>query len=157
MPAAQHNAFAGEIVRSRTFRRRYTPEPDDAAGVLAAMNTILHERGLEEYYCTLTYASFYLKRRSNTSANAASCPVPIWCAPDSCRTSVPGMLGSFAGAAYMTEITFALLPGDTNVFCTDGVSEALFLSGEEFGDWTVLFQVVKSRRHDAPRTCERDF
>ena len=56
VPAALYSAFAGEIVRSRTFRRRYTPERTTPAGVLAAMNTILHERGLEEYYCTLTYA-----------------------------------------------------------------------------------------------------
>jgi sigma-B regulation protein RsbU (phosphoserine phosphatase) len=75
VPAALYSAFAGELVRSRTFRRRYTPERTTPAGVLASMNTILHERGLEEYYCTLTYASFDLKRRTVTLANAAlTCP-----------------------------------------------------------------------------------
>ncbi len=146
VPAALYSAFAGEIVRSRTFRRRYTPERTTPAGVLAAMNTILHERGLEEYYCTLTYASFDLKRRSVTLANAAL-PYPIRCAEDSCeQVSLPGIpLGSFAGAAY-DEITFDLSPGDTYVFCTDGVSEAFSPSGEEFGTGR-LIQVVKSRRH----------
>jgi serine phosphatase RsbU (regulator of sigma subunit) len=56
VPAALYSAFVGELVRSRTFRRRFAPERSSPAGVLASMNTILHERQLEEYYCTLSYA-----------------------------------------------------------------------------------------------------
>jgi sigma-B regulation protein RsbU (phosphoserine phosphatase) len=48
VPAALYSAFAGELVRSRTFRRRFTPERFTPAGVLASMNTILHDRKLEE-------------------------------------------------------------------------------------------------------------
>ncbi len=48
-PAALYGAFASELVRSRTMRRRLTPELFSVAGVLQAMNTILHERQLEEY------------------------------------------------------------------------------------------------------------
>ena len=96
VPAALYSAFAGELVRSRTFRRRYTPERTTPAGVLASMNTILHERGLEEYYCTLTYASFDLKRRTVTLANAAL-PYPIRCSAATCeQIHLPGIpLGSF--------------------------------------------------------------
>src|SRR5213076_2749574 len=57
-PAALYAAFATELVRSRTSRRRYTPEKFSVAGVLQSMNTILHDRQLEEYYCTLCYAFF---------------------------------------------------------------------------------------------------
>ena len=64
VPAALYSAFAGELVRGRTFRRRYLPERSSPAGVLASMNTILHERQLEEYYCTLCYAVFDFKRRT---------------------------------------------------------------------------------------------
>ena len=63
VPAALYSAFAGELIRSRTFRRRYAPERFSPAGVLASTNTILHERQLEEYYCTLCYALFDFKRR----------------------------------------------------------------------------------------------
>ena len=113
VPAALYSAFAGELVRSRTFRRRYTPERTTPAGVLASMNTILHERGLEEYDCTLTYASFDLKRRTVTLANAAL-PYPIRCSADGCeQIHLPGIpLGSFAGAAY-DEVTFDSSAGDT--------------------------------------------
>src|SRR5207248_5667491 len=49
VPAALYSAFAGELLRSRTFRRRYAPERFGPAGVLASTNTILYERQLEEY------------------------------------------------------------------------------------------------------------
>ena len=78
VPAALYSAFAGELVRSRTFRRRYAPDRSGPAGVLASMNTILYERQLEEYYCTLCYAVFDFKRRTVTMANSGL-PYPIRC------------------------------------------------------------------------------
>ena len=78
VPAALYSAFAGELVRSRTFRRRYTSDRSSPAGVLASMNTILYQRQLEEYYCTLCYAIFDLKRRTVVMANSGL-PYPIRC------------------------------------------------------------------------------
>ncbi len=49
VPAALYSAFAAELVRGRTFRRRYLPERSSPAGVLSSVNTILHQRQLEEY------------------------------------------------------------------------------------------------------------
>ena len=70
VPAALYSAFAAELVRGRTFRRRYLPDRSSPAGVLSSVNTILHQRQLEEYYCTLCYAVFDLKRRTMTLANS---------------------------------------------------------------------------------------
>ena len=70
VPAALYSAFAAELVRGRTFRRRYLPERSSPASVLASINTILHQRQLEEYYCTLCYTIFDLKRRTMTMANS---------------------------------------------------------------------------------------
>ena len=61
VPAALYSAFAAELVRGRTFRRRYLPERSSPASVLASINTILHQRQLEEYYCTLCYTIFDLE------------------------------------------------------------------------------------------------
>ena len=61
VPAALYSAFAAELVRGRTFRRRYLPERSSPAGVLSSVNTILHQRQLEEYYCTLCYTIFDLQ------------------------------------------------------------------------------------------------
>jgi sigma-B regulation protein RsbU (phosphoserine phosphatase) len=145
VPAALYSAFAGELVRSRTFRRRYAPERFSPAGVLASVNTILHERRLEEYYCTLCYASFDFKRRTVVLANSGL-PYPIRATRDSvARIELPGVpLGSFAGSAY-DEVTFELAAGDVFVFCTDGVLEANDALGREFGGERLLDVVTETR------------
>jgi sigma-B regulation protein RsbU (phosphoserine phosphatase) len=145
VPAALYSAFAGELVRSRTFRRRYAPERFSPAGVLASVNTILHERRLEEYYCTLCYASFDFKRRTVVLANSGL-PYPIRSTAGSvARIELPGVpLGSFAGSTY-DEVSFDLAAGDVYVFCTDGVLEANDALGREFGAERLLDVVAAAR------------
>jgi sigma-B regulation protein RsbU (phosphoserine phosphatase) len=146
VPAALYSAFAGELVRSRTFRRRYIPERSSPAGVLASMNTILHQRQLEEYYCTLCYASFDFKRRTLVIANSGL-PYPIRARGVTCeQIPLPGVpLGSFAGSAY-DEVTLDLAEGDVFVFCTDGVFEANDALGREFGATRLLETVADARQ-----------
>jgi phosphoserine phosphatase RsbU/P len=150
VPAALYSAFAGELVRSRTFRRRYAPERFSPAGVLASVNTILHERQLEEYYCTLCYASFDFKRRTMVLANSGV-PYPIRCSGNTVsQIELPGVpLGAFAGSTY-EELTFELAAGDVYVFCTDGVFEANDALGREFGVERLL-KVVAEARHKPAR------
>jgi sigma-B regulation protein RsbU (phosphoserine phosphatase) len=145
VPAALYSAFAGELIRSRTFRRRYAPERFSPAGVLASVNTILHERQLEEYYCTLCYAVFDIKRRTVVMANSGL-PYPIRCSAHGvAQIELPGVpLGSFAGTSY-DEVSFDLAPGDVYVFCSDGVSEANDALGREFGAGRLL-EVVEANR-----------
>jgi sigma-B regulation protein RsbU (phosphoserine phosphatase) len=152
--AALYGAFAGELVRSRTFRRRYAADRSGPATVMASMNTILHERQLEEYYCTLLYGVFDFKRRTLTMANAGL-PYPIRkrigdVPGDEPATQIvlPGVpLGSFSGSHY-DEITLDLKTGDLFVFVTDGVTEAQDPLQREFGVERLL--AVVNRLHDAP-------
>jgi sigma-B regulation protein RsbU (phosphoserine phosphatase) len=97
------------------------------------MNTILHDRQLEEYYCTLCYAFFDFKRRAVTISNSGL-PYPIRCSGDQCgQIELPGVpLGSFSGVTY-DEARVSLLTGDVFVFCTDGIFEASSPDGAEFG------------------------
>jgi sigma-B regulation protein RsbU (phosphoserine phosphatase) len=132
VPAALYSVFAGELVRGRTFRRRYLPERSSPANVLMSINTILHERQLEEYYCALCYALFDLKRRTVTLANSGV-PYPIRISEGVCSlVELPGVpLGSFLGVSY-DEVTFPLFVDDVFVFCSDGITEAMNAAGEEF-------------------------
>jgi phosphoserine phosphatase RsbU/P len=145
VPAALYSAFAAELVRGRTFRRRYLPERSSPAGVLSSVNTILHQRQLEEYYCTMCYTIFDLKRRTLTLANSGL-PYPIRCSAEGCaQVELPGVpLGSFQGSTY-DEVTYALHAGDVFVFCTDGVFEAMNADGQEFTAERLL-QVVGASR-----------
>jgi len=143
VPAALYSVFAGELVRGRTFRRRGLSEKAAPANVLMSINSILHERQLEEYYCTLCYAFFDLKRRTVTLANSGV-PYPIRASGDVVESiELPGVpLGSFFGVTY-DEVRLPIAPGDRFVFCSDGVFEAMNVHGEEFSA-ARLIDVIRS-------------
>jgi sigma-B regulation protein RsbU (phosphoserine phosphatase) len=149
-PAALYGAFAAELVRSRTLRRRYTPDRFSVSGVLQTMNRILHERQLEEYYCTLCYAFFDFNVRVLTMSNSGL-PYPIRCSEDACgQIELPGVpLGSFPGVEY-DEVTIPLKSGDVFVFCTDGIFETLNEKNVEFGAGRVC-EVIRAHRHETAR------
>jgi sigma-B regulation protein RsbU (phosphoserine phosphatase) len=150
VPAALYSVFAAELIRGRTFRRRFLPDQSGPASVLSSVNTILHQRQLEEYYCTLCYAIFDLKRKVVTLANSGL-PYPIRATAEGVsQIELPGVpLGSFHGSTY-DEISMALHAGDLFVLCSDGVFEAMNVNGEEFGAARLL-AVVERVRPLAPR------
>jgi len=148
VPAALYGAAIGEMVRGRTFRRRLEKERSTPSAVLAGMNRILHERNLEEYYCTLCYAMFEFKKHIVTFANSGL-PYPVRCSDGKATTiDMPGVpLGSFGSSAY-DDVQVPLAPGDVFVFCSDGISEAFDEAGQEFGSPRLL-EVIE-RTHARP-------
>lgn len=133
VPAALYSAFAGELVRSRTFRRRYTPERATPTAILQVINGILHERQLDGQFCTLCYAEFDLKRRQVTLANSGL-PSPVLLrGGHASPVNLPGMpLGAFPESTH-DEVCLALEPGDVFVFVSDGITEAHDEAGDLFG------------------------
>jgi sigma-B regulation protein RsbU (phosphoserine phosphatase) len=150
VPAALYGAFAAELIRSRTYRRRYAPDRFSVGGVLDATNRILHERRLEEYYCTLCYAVFDFKRRMLTMSNSGL-PYPVRSTDRECgQIALPGVpLGSFPAITY-DEVTLPLERGEVFVFCTDGIFEAANEAGAEFGA-ARLCAVVSATREQGAR------
>ena len=146
-PAALYGAYVAELVRSRTLRRRYTPDRFSVSGVLQTMNQILHERQLEEYYCTLCYAFFDFERRVLTMSNSGL-PYPIRCSHDACaQIELPGVpLGSFPGVTY-DEVVIPLERGDVFVFCSDGVFETVNAENADFGAQRVC-DVIRAHHQD---------
>jgi sigma-B regulation protein RsbU (phosphoserine phosphatase) len=147
VPAALYSSFVGEVVRGRTYRRRFTPERGSPAEVLNSLNRILHERHLEEYYCTLCYSIFDLKRRTVTLANSGL-PFPVRVSGEVAeQIALPGLpLGSFGASTY-DEVSFEVHADDVFVFCSDGISETFNLVGEEFGSSRVI-EVVREHRDE---------
>ena len=147
VPAALYSVFAGEVVRARTFRKRITREQGGPGTMLTAINRILHERQLEEYYCTLCYAVFDLRQHVVTMANSGL-PYPIRCSADgsSCQQiEMPGVpLGSFGTTSY-DEIVLPAHAGDVFVFCSDGIFETFNEQGLEFGAGPVI-DIVRTLR-----------
>lgn len=173
VPAALYSAAIGEMVRGRTFRRRLEKTNSTPASVLAGMNRILHERNLEEYYCTLCYALFEFKKKSATFANSGL-PFPVKCSNGKAtQIDLPGIpLGSFGSSQY-DDVTVPLEVGDVFVLCSDGIFEAFDEESQEFGAQRVidviertytqpakdivnaLFSAVQNFCGDAPQSDDR--
>lgn len=173
VPAALYSSFVGEVVRGRTYRRRFIPERGSSGTVLTSLNRILHERGLEEYYCTMCYAVFDLKKRVATFANSGL-PYPWHISGDRATAiDLPGVpLGSFPSSTY-EEVTVELQTGDLFIFCSDGISETFNGAGEEFGSDRVretallkrgesskeivaaIFGAMQAFRGEAPQTDDQ--
>jgi sigma-B regulation protein RsbU (phosphoserine phosphatase) len=157
VPAALYGAFAGELVRSRTFRRRYTPIRSSPAGVLGAMNTIMNDRRLEGYFCTLCYALFDFKQRRLTIANSGL-PYPIRSSDGvSAPIELPGVpLGALPATEY-DERTLELTCGDLYVFYTDGLSEATNAGGGEFGSTRIIEVIQRLQTEPARKIVDAIF
>ncbi|HSK11030.1 MAG TPA: SpoIIE family protein phosphatase [Vicinamibacterales bacterium] len=157
VPAALYSAFAGELIRSRTFRGRFDAQGFVAGSVLSSVNTILHERRLEEYYCTLCYAVFDIKRRKVTIANSGL-PYPLRSSGGECvAVEVAGIpLGAFPGSTY-DEVSFDLRAGDVFLFSTDGVFEAMDAEGNEFGSGQLLQTLQAAKDGSAEETVDAVF
>jgi phosphoserine phosphatase RsbU/P len=149
VPAALYSSFVGEVVRGRTYRRRFAPESGSPGAILTSLNRILHERQLEEYYCTLCYAFFDLKRHTATFANSGL-PFPIRISGHSAaQIEMPGLpLGSFGVSSY-DEITVDAKADDVFVFCSDGISETFNAAGEEFTSSRVMATALEHRHKPA--------
>jgi phosphoserine phosphatase RsbU/P len=156
-PAALYGAYVSELVRSRTLHRRHAPDRFSVSGVLKAMNQTLHERQLEEYYCTLCYAVFDFNRRVLTMANSGL-PYPIKCSETTCgQIALPGVpLGSFPGVSY-DELVVPLERDDIFVFCTDGIFETVNDGDEQFGARRVAEVVHAHRGETAGRIVDAVF
>jgi phosphoserine phosphatase RsbU/P len=148
VPAALYGAAIGEMIRGRTFRRRLEKKSSSPGEVLAAINRILHDRNLEEYYCTLCYAAFEFKKQMVTFANSGL-PFPLKCANGKAeQIQMPGVpLGSFGGSTY-DDYQVPLAAGDVFVLCSDGIFEAFDEAGQEFGLHRVI-EIVE-QNHTMP-------
>lgn len=103
VPAALYSAAIGEMVRGRTFRRRLEKERSTPATVLAGINRILHERNLEEHYCTLCYAMFEFKKQLVTFANSGL-PYPVRCTDGKAtQIDMPGVRSARSAAPLTTK------------------------------------------------------
>ena len=130
VPAALYSVFAAELVRGRTFRRRYLPERS-SAGERAVVGE--HDPPSAPARGVLLHAVLRRLRSEATDRDAGQLrpAVSRFARPERgvSQIELPGVpLGSFPGSTY-DEVTFALHTGDLFVFCSDGVFEAMNANG----------------------------
>jgi sigma-B regulation protein RsbU (phosphoserine phosphatase) len=104
-----------------------------ASDALTTFNRRLLIRGMPKRHAAIQYAVFD-PRGCNLQIASAGMPGPFYVGPQGCRmlelSGIPP--GLFAGTTYESE-TLHISPGDSVLFCTDGITDAFDLHGEQFG------------------------
>jgi len=110
---------------------------DSPSRTIAKVNLALYRRGIESRFVTLMYGSL-LPNGKLLYCNAGHNP-PLLVSGNSFRRLECGgpIVGLFESASYEEE-TVTLSPGDWLIVFSDGVSEALSATGEEYGESRIL-------------------
>ncbi len=120
---------------------------DSVAALVADLNRMMSVSTDSKSYITFFYSVYDSTKRLLTYVNAGHNPPLLFCAgvEEPARLSTGGMVvGLFPEAEYSQE-TIQLGPSDVLVCYTDGISEAVNLDGEEFGE-ARLSRVIGSNR-----------
>ena len=117
------------------------------------LNRVLLSRRIESRFVTLFLATLS-PDGTLTYCNAAQNPPLLFAGGAVTRLETGGtLIGAFADAVY-EEGVVRLAPGDTLVVFSDGVSEAIDATGEEFGDAGVR-ALVLGLLHETPERLVR--
>ncbi len=114
------------------------------APTLAKVNDALIRRAIESRFCTAFYA-IIMPDGAMTYCNAGHNPPMVFTSDGVVRLEKGGLiLGLFETATFEEDIV-RLLPGDVLVAFSDGVTEAMSASGDEYGEERLLACVGAQR------------
>ncbi|HET8925463.1 MAG TPA: PP2C family protein-serine/threonine phosphatase [Candidatus Acidoferrum sp.] len=127
LPAALYAALAVGTLRGV---HKTGTSPSD---VLATLNRRLMIRGMPRRHAAIQYALFDPVSHDLRIASAGM-PGPLYLSAGECSIlEVAGIPpGLFPATSYDT-VTVRLKPGDSVLFCTDGITDAFEEGGEQFG------------------------
>jgi len=129
---------------------------DSPSRTIAKVNLALYRRGIESRFVTLMYGSLMADGRL-LYCNAGHNP-PLVISGNAFRRLECGgpIVGLFESASYEEE-TVTLTPGDWLIVFSDGVSEALSASGEEYGEGRIVSVVQRSLTLEPQKLLEAIF
>jgi phosphoserine phosphatase RsbU/P len=146
MPAALLMSTVQATLRSLTARNGSTAPSYELSSIVSKLNRLLFNTTHGEHYVTFFYAMFDHATQRLTYVNAGHNP-PLYLdanAGSEFRQLTSGGLiaGAFEHAAYEQE-TVQMKTNDLLFLYTDGLTEALNVDGEEFGDRRIM-EILKS-------------
>jgi sigma-B regulation protein RsbU (phosphoserine phosphatase) len=115
---------------------------DTPSQTIARVNLALYKRGIESRFVTLMYGSLEPDGRL-TYCNAGHNPPLVVGKGGVRRLEVGGPIVGLFEHAVFEEETVVLSPGDWLIVFSDGVSEAMSASGDEYGEERILAVVDK--------------
>ncbi len=124
------------MMLARTLLKGSATGCENPGDVLGEVNDLLHANNESMMFVTVFYAVFDPRSGSLAYANGGHNP-PLVVHPDGSSEMLPTTDGIAAGVIPGLEYQsnkVRLKPGDSVIFYTDGVTEAMDPSGEEFGE-----------------------
>jgi phosphoserine phosphatase RsbU/P len=144
VPAALFMALSRTILRTVAFNR---PRP---AEVLQRTNQIIFNDSQSGLFVTIFYAIWDAASETMTYANGGHNPPLLLQRNGRCRTlSADGMALGVLEDVEIAEKKVRLQPGDSVIFYTDGVTEALNEDQDEFGIERLTLTATRARKSDA--------
>ncbi len=138
------------MMSSRTTLKGAALSKGDPAVVLREANELLIEDNDAEMFVTLIYGVIDLEAGLFTYANGGHNP-PILSRSDGTADYINHTggiaLGMFSGFSFETK-RISLNEGDTIIFYTDGITEAMDSQGELYGEGRLLDTVKKALKHN---------
>ncbi len=141
-------ALYGAMVNGRM--RTLAPRRRSPAELMKALNDALMQRKVEGRYVTLLIILWHAHSKTFTMSNAGGSPPMICRDRNISKVEIEGVpLGLLSDREY-DEVVFQALEGDLVVLFSDGVSDHLSPTGEEYGRGR-LAQVVRRRADSTPK------
>jgi sigma-B regulation protein RsbU (phosphoserine phosphatase) len=141
-----------------TVLRTAAREQPNAASTIARMNAILCRDNAASLFATTFYGVLNLRSGTLDYCNCGhNAPVHILASGETRRLTATGLpLALFTDRVYAASC-IQLNPGDRLVLFTDGVTEALNSTKEEFGDPLLIETLLSSRNLTAAELISRLF
>jgi sigma-B regulation protein RsbU (phosphoserine phosphatase) len=129
---------------------------DDPSQTMTRVNLALYRRGIESRFVTLMYGVLDADGQM-VYCNAGHNP-PLVISPSGVRRLERGgpIVGLFEGATYEEE-RLRLSPGDWLIIFSDGISEAMSATGEEYGEGRIIDCVQGNKALEPPKLLEALF
>jgi phosphoserine phosphatase RsbU/P len=129
---------------------------DTPSKTITRVNLALYRRGIESRFVTLMYGVLDPDGQL-VYCNAGHNP-PLIISKEGVRRLERGgpIVGLFEGASYEEE-TLRLTPGDWLIIFSDGISEAMSASGEEYGEPRIIECIERNAAMDPSRLIEALF
>jgi serine phosphatase RsbU (regulator of sigma subunit) len=133
---------------------------DSPSQTISRVNLALYRRGIESRFVTLMYGAMNQDGRL-TYCNAGHNPPLISSPGDSTqkvrRLECGGPIVGLFDAATFDEETVTLQPGDWLIVFSDGVSEAMSASGDEYGESRIVTVVERNKQLEPRQLLEALF
>ena len=143
-----------------SLRSEATRAPENLAAALGNINRLVYEASSSNRYATFFYGQYDPRSGSFEYVNAGHNPPMIFCLSrdrEVCRLEPGGtVIGLLEDAVYQ-QGSVQLSPGDVLVAFTDGISEAMNLEDEEWGEDRLMEAVQQSDCGSARQLLDRLF